>query len=99
MGHTVDTAAERGWEQLGNGDLLDQAERHGYEVLVTTDQSMRYQQNLSGRSLAVVVLMRASWPLVQRWIGDILELIDEIRPGEIREVAVGEINWRDNGQE
>ena len=91
VGHTVDTAASRGWERLENGELLDQAERHGYEVLVTTDQNMRYQQNLGGQSLAIVVLMRASWPLVRQRIDDILGLIDEIRPGEIREVAIGEI--------
>ncbi len=82
---------------MGNGELLDQAERYGYEVLVTTDQNMRYQQNLGGRNLAIIVLMRASWPLVQQWIEDILGLIDEIEPGEIREVMVGEIRWRDNG--
>ena len=35
-----------GWERLQNGELLDQAQRGGYEVLVTTDQSMRYQQNM-----------------------------------------------------
>ena len=57
---TLDTAASMGWERLQNGELLDQAQRHGYEVLVTTDQSMRYQQN-PRRGLAIVVLMRA-WP-------------------------------------
>ena len=97
VGHSVDTAASMGWERLQNGELLDQAQRHGYEVLVTTDQSMRYQQNLSRRGLAIVVLMRASWPLIQQCIDEILGLIDEIRPSEIREVAVGEIRWRDNG--
>ena len=43
VGHSVDTAASMGWERLQNGELLEQAQRHGYEVLVTTDQSMRYQ--------------------------------------------------------
>lgn len=96
-GHTVDTAAERGWQQLENGVLLDQVERHGYEVLITTDQNMRYQQNLSGRNFAVIVLMRARWSLVQQWIDQIVELIDDIRPGEFREVPAGRTSWRDNG--
>ena len=48
-GHVVDTAAERGWSDLDNGDLIENAEREGYDVLITTDQNMRYQQNLAGR--------------------------------------------------
>ena len=83
-GHTIDTAAKRGWQRLENGELLGQMERHGYEVLITTDQNMRYQQNLSGRNFAVIVLMRARWSLVQQWIDQIIEMIDDIREGEIR---------------
>ena len=47
LGHTVDTAYERGWSTLANGDLLDTAERDGYNLLVTTDRNLRYQQNLT----------------------------------------------------
>ena len=47
--HSVDRSAERGWELLENGELIIRAEEEGYEVIVTTDQSMRYQQNLAGR--------------------------------------------------
>ena len=61
-GHEVDTAAERGWSDLDNGDLIENAEREGYDVLITTDQNMRYQQNLAGRMLAVVVLLSTAWP-------------------------------------
>ena len=53
----VDTAKERGWDRLGNGDLLDVANSEGYELLVTTDQSMRFQQNLADRRLSVIVLL------------------------------------------
>ena len=48
-GHSVDTAADKGWDRLANGDLIDSAEQDGYEILITTDQSMRHQQNLAGR--------------------------------------------------
>ena len=46
-GHSVDTASEKGWSDLDNGDLIDLADQEGYEVFVTTDQGMRYQQNLA----------------------------------------------------
>ena len=54
--HNVRTAAEQGWSRLVNGDLLRAAEGHGFDVLVTADQSLEYQQNLAGRKLALVVL-------------------------------------------
>ena len=56
-GHTIETAYERGWSQLSNGDLLTQAEQDDYEVLVTTDRNLQYQQNLSSRQIAIVVLL------------------------------------------
>jgi len=61
LGHEVATAYERGWSSLKNGELLDVAEREGYEVFVTTDSNLRYQQNLAGRQLAIVVLLSTSW--------------------------------------
>jgi predicted nuclease of predicted toxin-antitoxin system len=56
QGHTVSTAAQKGWTQLQNSELLNAAEAAGFEVLVTTDQNLRHQQNLRGRRLAIVVL-------------------------------------------
>ena len=83
----MDTAAEGGWSDLDNGDLIDSAERAGYDVLITTDQNLRYQQNLAGRRLAVVVLLSTAWPKVQRHVADIRTALDEIGPGELREVS------------
>jgi hypothetical protein len=60
--HSVDTAYERGWSHLTNGALLAAAEAAGYELLITTDRNLKYQQNLAGRSLAILVLLSASWP-------------------------------------
>ena len=87
-GHVVDTAAERGWSDLDNGDLIDNAEQAGYEVLITTDQSLRYQQNLAGRRLAVVVLLSTAWPKVQLRAEEIRTALDQIGPGELREVPI-----------
>jgi hypothetical protein len=58
-GHVVVTVYELGWSQLQNGELIRQAELAGYEAFVTTDQSLRYQQQFAGRSLAIVVLLAA----------------------------------------
>jgi hypothetical protein len=48
QGNTVRTAAQLGWDKLTNGDLLTAAERAGFDLLLTTDKNMRYQQNLVG---------------------------------------------------
>lgn len=87
-GHSVDTAAEMGWETLANGDLIDRAELEGYEVLVTPDQSMRHQQNLAGRRLAIVVLLKTAWPYVRLRTDDIRGVLDEVQPGELRDVPI-----------
>ena len=86
--HSVDTAAERGWSELGNGDLVAAAEQEGYEVLITTDQNMRFQQNLTDRRMAIVVLLSTAWPYVQPRIEEIRTVLDGIRPGELREVPI-----------
>ena len=87
-GHSVDTAAEKRWDSLANGDLIDRAEQEGYEVLITTDQSMRYQQNLLGRRLAIIVLLRTAWPYVRLRIEDIRAAVAEVQPGELQEVPI-----------
>lgn len=86
--HSVDRSAERGWELLENGELIRKAEEEGYEVIVTTDQNMRYQQNLTGSRLAIVVLMATAWPRVQHRTKEIRAAIGEVRPGQILEVPI-----------
>ena len=58
--HEVSTAFELGWSNLENGDLLRGAEGR-FEVFVTTDQNLRYQHNLGGRQLAILVLPTTNW--------------------------------------
>ena len=60
--HSVDTAAERGWSDLDNGDLLEAAEDEGYDLLITTDQNIRHQQDLANRSISIMVLLSTAWP-------------------------------------
>lgn len=52
VGHQVDFARQIGWQELSNGDLLRQAEDADYDLVVTSDKNIRYQQNLSGRRIA-----------------------------------------------
>ena len=63
--HTVETAYERSWSNLKNGDLLTKAEEEGFDVLITTDQNLRHQQNLSSLKISVVVLMTTNWPRIK----------------------------------
>ena len=84
----MDTASEQGWSDLDNGDLIEKAEHEGYEVLITTDQNMRYQQNLTARRLALVVRLSAAWPNIQLRIEEIRAALIEIRPGELKEVPI-----------
>src|SRR5882672_9232123 len=65
VGHVIETAFELGWSTLENGALLAAAE-DSFNLLITTDQKLRYQQNLAGRNLSILVLMTTSWPRIQR---------------------------------
>lgn len=88
VGHDVDAAGERGWAGLGNGALLDRAEEAGYEVVITADKNMPYQQNLDRRKLALIVLGANRWPLIEPRIADIRAALDGIQPGELRQVHI-----------
>jgi predicted nuclease of predicted toxin-antitoxin system len=86
--HEVATAAEMDWSQLTNGELLAAASEAGFEVLVTTDQNLRYQQNLKDRRIAVVVLMTASWPRISKQADKVAAAIEGVRSGDYIEVEV-----------
>jgi predicted nuclease of predicted toxin-antitoxin system len=84
--HDVRTAAQQGWATLKNGELLAVAEADGFDVLLTTDKNMRYQQNLSGRKIAVVVLRLQQWPSLRPHVQHIAEAIDAAKPGTYVEI-------------
>jgi predicted nuclease of predicted toxin-antitoxin system len=87
-GHAVETAHERGWSQLQNGELISAAESTGFDVLVTTDRNLKYQQNLVGRKLAIVVLMSTSWPRIARVLPEVAAAVDAAAPGTYHEVQI-----------
>ncbi len=87
-GHVVETAFERGWSDLRNSVLLQRAEDEGYALLITTDQSLRHQQNLAGRNLGVLVLLSTSWPRIQLRADDIKAVVDVMGTGDIQEISI-----------
>jgi len=88
QGHTVTKAKDRGWDKLTDGDLLAEAERGGFEVLITADKNMRYQQNLSGRRIALVVLSTPQWPLVKLHLDKIAVAVNACTPGSFTDVEI-----------
>lgn len=83
--HEVSTAFELGWSNLENGDLLRAAEGR-FEVFVTTDQNLRYQQNLAGRQLAILVLPTTNWLEIQRHQAEVVAAVSSMQPDEYREL-------------
>jgi hypothetical protein len=79
--HIVRTAAQQGWDRLKNGDLLTAAEDAGFDVLLTTDKNMRYQQNPAGRKIAIVVLGRQQWPELRLHIHRAVKAVNAATPG------------------
>ena len=84
--HTVITAQESGWGQLKNGELLKVADA-SFDVFITTDQNLRYQQNLTSQRLAILVLPTTSWPKIQSHAAEVAATVNELRPGEFRELT------------
>jgi predicted nuclease of predicted toxin-antitoxin system len=87
-GHEVSTAYEMGWATLRNGDLLTAAEKE-FTALLTTDKNLRYQQNLTGRQLAILVLRTTSWPRLQKRIPEIIAAVNALKPGDYIELNFG----------
>ena len=87
-GHTVTKAKERGWDTLTNGNLLAEAERAGFDVLLTADKNMRYQQNLAGRRIALMVLSTPQWPRVRLHMDTIAAAVNAATPGSYVEVEI-----------
>ncbi len=84
----VIVAAELGWSRLTNGQLLDAAEQE-FNLLVTTDQGLRYQQNLAGRKLSILILPSTSWPKLEPNHANIMAAAESIATGAYVELQLG----------
>ena len=88
-GHTVITAQSRGWDTLNNGAVLDAAEEAAVELLLTTDRRIRYQQNLAGRGIALVVLTGSTkWSRVRLHLERIAAVVNTSTPGSYNEIEI-----------
>ena len=87
-GHTVREAKAQGWDTFKNGDLLTAAEAAGFDVLVTTDKNIRYQQNLTVRTIAIIVLGNAQWPVLRLHVARVVAAVNAATPGSFTEVDI-----------
>jgi len=86
-GHQIQTAFELGWSRLTNGEPLAAAEGK-FDVFVTADRNLRYQQSLAGRKLAVVVLPTTNWPQLRDRAEVIAAALATLKPGEYRDLVL-----------
>ena len=87
-GHTVKECRSQGWDRLKNGELLNAAETAGFEVFLTSDQNICYQQNLGCRKIAIVVLRSGAWELLRPHLDRIRTAVEEAGPGSVTEIAI-----------
>lgn len=87
-GHTVEECRWHRWDTLRNGELLDAAEAAGFDVLVTTDRNMQYQQNLMHRKIAIIVLGNGRWRLIRNNLAEIAAAVASATPGSVTEVPI-----------
>jgi len=78
---------KREWSNLQNGALLTAAEAEGFDALITTDQNLRYQQNLVSRRISVIVLLTTNWPRIKINVILVAQAIDNLRSGSYEEIA------------
>jgi hypothetical protein len=86
-GFSVEVVAEIGWAGRTNGDLIEAAEHAGFDVMITADQNIRYQQNLAGRKLALVVLGINHWPTIRAATDRVLQALTTATPGSYQAVS------------
>lgn len=88
QGHTITEAIERGWNRLSNGALLKAAEEAGFDLLLSTDKNIWYQQNLKGCRIAIVILGNSQLPAVHRHIDRVIAAVNAATPGSFVEVEI-----------
>jgi hypothetical protein len=85
--HDISTVQEMGWAGIKNGELLKLTETR-FEVFITTDKNLRYQQNLTGRTFAVLVLPSNQVPVVERMMSAIESALQIIKASDYVEIPL-----------
>ncbi len=86
--HIITNAKDAGWDRLANGAFLDVAESAGFDLLVTADKNIYYQQNLTGRKISIVILGNAQWPVLRRYVERVVAAVNAATPGSFAEVEI-----------
>ncbi|MCM3900687.1 MAG: DUF5615 family PIN-like protein [Pyrinomonadaceae bacterium] len=86
-GHSCSTVQERGWGGIKNGDLLQRAEGQ-FDLFITSDQNIRYQQNLAGRHIAILELSTNDISRIQAARALIEDALEKIQPDEFRQLTI-----------
>jgi predicted nuclease of predicted toxin-antitoxin system len=90
----VSTAHAMAWAGYSNGDLIAAAEQAGFEVLITADKNLRYQQNLLNRKIAIIVLGTNRWEAIRASAADILSALRRAKPGAIIDILMEKLPSR-----
>jgi hypothetical protein len=88
VGYYVRTADDEGWERISNGELIRCAEEAGYQIIVTCDQSIQYQQNMTHRKISMVVLGSNIWPVIEPKIPEIAAALTSVSPGSFEFIEI-----------
>jgi predicted nuclease of predicted toxin-antitoxin system len=86
--HTVSTVYEIGWSELVNGELIAKAELE-FDVFITTDKNLKYQQNLLSMKIAILVLPTTSWKIIESHSMKIARAIELLKPQSFVEIEFG----------
>jgi len=84
---SIVTVQEMGWAGMKNGQLLAAASQQ-FTIFITADQKLRYQQNLTGNQLSIIVLSSNQIPMVMTSLPAIREIILTIQPGTLIELSM-----------
>jgi hypothetical protein len=90
----VRTAEDEGWGEISNGELIKSAEETNYQIIVTCDQNISYQQNLTGRIISMVVLGSNIWPAMQPKIAEIIAAVQRASPGSFEFIDIAPLPKR-----
>jgi hypothetical protein len=88
IGYQVQTADDEGWERISNGELIGCAEEAGYQIIVTCDQNIQYQQNMTHRKISMVVLGSNIWPSIEPKISEIVAALKRVSPGSFEFIEI-----------
>ena len=88
-GHDVSSVKAKGWRSVKNGKLLALIEKAGFDAFISNDKRIEFDQNLSKRPFAVLLLSTNHWKTLEPNIDKIVTALDKAKPGQVSRVDVG----------